>query len=454
MPPMDDDQDTDTTRNADSTREADSAHDDAELDANDDDDAFDEDNAEADADGAQQVRDALDADDDDLLEPDIYGDDEDFTPPARPRRKLGLAPTLLLVGGGAWASVMAMRCSPATPPEGGLVVGPADPDEADDGSRDHQAEPARDDLDARGRDPQPADADDDLDSQPVSADAGEPDDEDDAEPEADPPAEDWAKDVTPPDTVTYKVRHGGSIKNVANLFKIYHHEIQALNPGVGLDKELPPGSAVVVYQRQPDSDSQSVGLPSSGTLKGGIPMRDGPGRVLKMIPWKGWATDHTVATLDRVLRQWAADESNGQPILVGNMSSRNGGRLKPHSTHQSGRDVDLGYLQKLPKGEELNWREMTGDNLDPAATWKLFKLLRATGELEVIFVDSKIQKLLYQWARTEGGMSKSTLKRWMEYPRSPPVRNAIIQHVPGHSDHLHARFKCQPNEPSCKSRRR
>ncbi|MBL4685148.1 MAG: penicillin-insensitive murein endopeptidase, partial [Nannocystaceae bacterium] len=276
----------------------------------------------------------------------------------------------------------------------------------------------------------------------------------DEPPVQEPPTEDWAKDLERPGVVTYTVRHGGSIKNVANLFKIFHHEIVALNPSVALDQALSPGTSVVVYRQQPGTVSQSVGIASGGTLEGGVPMLDGPGRVLKMIPWKGWATAETVATLDRVLRRWAADESHDQPVLVGNMSARGGGKLPPHSTHQSGRDVDLGYLQKLPKGEELNWREMTTRNLDARATWQLLKLLRATGKLEVVFIDSKIQKLLYEWARTEGGMSKATLRHWMEYPRTPPVRNAIIQHVAGHVDHLHARFRCQPHEKRCKSRRR
>ena len=356
------------------------------------------------------------------------------------RRGSRLLPAVVLAGG-AGIVALVMRCGPATPPEDGLAVPPGaeDIDAAPDSTK---PEPARAD------EPKPEPADD-------RPEQSEPDQ--DAEPEAaepDPPPQDWAKDITAPELVTYTVRRGGAIKNVANLYKIFHHEITALNPGIGLDDELPPGTAVVVYRRQPGEVSESVGVASNGSLEGGVPMLDGPGRVLKMIPWKSWATGSTVATLDRVLRQWAADESNEQPILVGNMSARDGGRLEPHSTHQSGRDVDLGYPQILPKGEELNWREMNADNLDPAATWRLLRLVRATGRLEAVFIDSKIQKLLYEWARKEGGMSKATLRRWMEYPRTPPVSSALIQHVPGHVDHLHVRFKCGAAEKRCKSRKR
>src|SRR5690606_41592989 len=165
----------------------------------------------------------------------------------------------------------------------------------------------------------------------------------------------WARDVVPPETVTYTIQRGGAMKNVANLYKIYHHEIIALNPGFDLDQELPPKTKIVVYRQEQGERRESVGLPSAGSLEGAVPMMYGPGRLLQMIPWKSWGTGTTVALLDRVLVQWT-ERGSKQPILVGNLSSRHGGRLEPHGTHQSGRDVDLGYPQKLPPGEELNWR--------------------------------------------------------------------------------------------------
>jgi murein endopeptidase len=253
--------------------------------------------------------------------------------------------------------------------------------------------------------------------------------------------------------VKYTIRRGGSAKNVANLFKIFHHEMTALNPGIDLDAELDPGTQLVVYRRKDGAKSESVGLPSAGSLAGGVPMMDGPGRQLKAIPWKSWATADTVATLDKVLDQWAG-RGHAQPVLVGNMSAREGGRLEPHSTHQSGRDVDISYIQKLPAGEELNWREMTTSNLDAAETWKLLQLLRESGRVELVFIDRDVQKLLYDWARKQGGMSKKALGRWMEYPRSGPINSAFIQHVPGHVDHSHVRFDCPTDQKRCESKRR
>ena len=78
-----------------------------------------------------------------------------------------------------------------------------------------------------------------------------------------PPRADWADDLEPPSVVNYTIRRGGTLENVANLFKIYHHEIMDLNPGTGLQQELAPNTRIVVYRRGKDAQSESVGYPNS-----------------------------------------------------------------------------------------------------------------------------------------------------------------------------------------------
>ena len=370
------------------------------------------------------------------------GDEDAAASEPVPRRR-SIGPTLLVLGAGLWVVAGALRCSAPKGPTAAIDLetpevavadddGPGDGDDADD---EVAVAPAA---------PVPA-ADD---AAPI------PEEEEDAEEDLPPAAPaDWAAGAPAPDTVTYTIRRGGSAKNVANLFKIFHHEMTDLNPSIDLDAELAPGTKLVVYRRPSDGVSESVGAPSAGSLVGGVPMMDGPGRELKMIPWKSYATAHTVSTLDKILDQWAA-RGHAQPVLVGNMSARDGGRLEPHSTHQSGRDVDISYIQRLPKGEELNWREMTKDNLDAAETWALLELLRESGTVEMVFIDRDVQKLLYDWAVEKGGKSKGALKRWMEYPRNGPVSSAFIQHVPGHVDHIHVRFDCPKSQTRCHSKSR
>ncbi|MBC7975339.1 MAG: penicillin-insensitive murein endopeptidase, partial [Myxococcales bacterium] len=178
----------------------------------------------------------------------------------------------------------------------------------------------------------------------------------------------------------------------------------------------------------------------------------GKGRRILAIPWKTWGTTTTIALLDRVLDRWAARGPDVQDILVGNISNRTGGRLEPHSTHQSGRDVDLGYPQMLAKGGELGWQEMNERNLDAAETWALLKMLVETRAVEEIYIDRSLQKLLHEHAVKTGVAPKSSLARWMEYPRPTGQSGTVIKHVAGHTDHLHVRFACAKGQSRCKSR--
>jgi murein endopeptidase len=134
------------------------------------------------------------------------------------------------------------------------------------------------------------------------------------------------------------------------------------------------------------------------------------------------------------------------------MSAPTGGPLEPHSSHQSGRDVDLSYPQIWDQKEELNWREMSAENLDCKMNWALLQLLADTGAVEHVFIDTRLQKILYEWAKKHEPVPVRTLSRWLEYPRRPGTTGAIVQHVPGHTDHMHVRFACAPGHQRCVSR--
>lgn len=255
-----------------------------------------------------------------------------------------------------------------------------------------------------------------------------------------------AKPKDPAQQVVYTIAHGGTILDVANLYKIHHHEIQALNPGIPPDRALPVGRPVVVYEYDRER-SESIGLPHDGSLVGGMPMPDGPGRRVTALRWKSWATRSTVLELDRVLRKWAR-QKGANDILVSNLSARHGGPLDPHKTHQSGRDVDLGYPTKQHADE---WRHVTVATLDAERTWRLLKLLEDTGRVEVIFMDRALQRKLLEHALARGTMERSRLASWFEVAKGARGKGPLIKHVPGHSDHFHVRFRCRDDEPRCRS---
>jgi murein endopeptidase len=258
------------------------------------------------------------------------------------------------------------------------------------------------------------------------------------------------KAANPGDQVIYTIAHGGTLLNVANLYKIHHHEVIALNPGADPERPLPRGSEVVVY-RNTGEDSESIGLPHDGHLVGAMPFPDGAGRRVTAERWKTWGTRNTVRQLDRVLDVWAKSERKGPPVLVSNLSARDGGPLSPHKTHQSGRDADLSYITQWDGQSRVEWQRVNEDNLDARRTWKLLQLLNEHARIEVIFIDRRLQRALLDYALKHGVMPRSELAHWLEVARGERRGGPLVKHVPGHQDHLHVRFACRDDEPRCKS---
>ncbi len=252
------------------------------------------------------------------------------------------------------------------------------------------------------------------------------------------------------DAITYTVLRGGTLLNVANLYKLHHHEIIELNPNVDPNTNLEPRTEVVVFDAS-NRDSESVGAPHRGRIVGAMPMPNGPGRIITAERWKTWATRPTVEQLDRVLRRWAKRFPDGPPVLVGNLSDRDGGPLAPHKTHQSGRDVDLSYIATWDGNSRVVWQKMNANNLDAAKTWSLLKMLVAHADVEAIFIDRSIQKLLLKHAKTHGTVRGNRLAEWLEVAAGKNPKEALIRHVPGHDDHIHVRFACRPDEKRCES---
>ena len=253
--------------------------------------------------------------------------------------------------------------------------------------------------------------------------------------------------------VNYVIKRGGTAKQVANLYKLHHWEIEQLNPDLDIDRELPAGQPVIIYRQDASGSSESIGSPDSGSLRRAVPMVEGPGRILTAKKWKSWATDTTISQLDHFFKSWAQNYPEAPPILVGNLSARDGGHLDPHKSHQSGRDVDIAY-PTLGQGDPPHWEVMTQANLDSKRTWQLLMLLRKESKAEVLFMDRSLQQELDRYARANHLIPEAELGRWLQYSQehgsSAGSGRPFIQHVPGHRDHLHIRLSCPESSKRCR----
>jgi penicillin-insensitive murein endopeptidase len=200
---------------------------------------------------------------------------------------------------------------------------------------------------------------------------------------------------------------------------------------------LAPERVSEVAHRAPASApaSVSLGRPNGGALQMGVRMPDGPAWHLTA-PHHAWGTGETVAQLTHAIEQVHARFPDGHPLYIGDLSRELGGPLYPHLSHQSGRDVDLGYYYQ-PRVKAPWYLTATPNTLDRARTWALIKTLITETDVEFIFVDRRVQTLLREHA-----LARGEDREWLDTVLKPGSRYAqtLVRHAAGHATHMHVRF--------------
>ena len=155
---------------------------------------------------------------------------------------------------------------------------------------------------------------------------------------------------------------------------------------------------------------------------------------------------HAIGVIVTAFANFRRDTGYEGEILVGSISRPHGRRFPPHRSHQSGRDVDIRLpmlpwfpTDLAPPAEQIDWR----------AVWGLIDAFLATGQVEMIFLDHKLQRPLY-YAALSMGASAEELEQIITWPRRDGHKGKkIIRHSSGHEGHIHVRIRCGDDEPSC-----
>jgi murein endopeptidase len=179
--------------------------------------------------------------------------------------------------------------------------------------------------------------------------------------------------------------------------------------------------------------SASIGSPTHGALWGAVRLVASEG--IEPTGDQPWGTDVAVRSLERAVREVRSCFDNTPRLSVGDISRERGGWLRPHRSHQSGLDADVGYYYLTGPG----WFEpATAANLDRPRTWALVRALVDGGTVESIFMDVSVQRLLRDYAqqleedrgRLDDVFASSDKRR----------HDVIVQHARGHLTHFHVRF--------------
>jgi LysM repeat protein/murein endopeptidase len=228
------------------------------------------------------------------------------------------------------------------------------------------------------------------------------DDDDDTDPDADVPEEGESHDAAP-----------------------------AVDPGLLYTADVPDDDLQHRWSQDPSSlGSISLGFVDEGRLVNAQPFPRDPAWIV-VSPDRAYATQETIDYVVAAIRAVRADHPQAPPLRVNQISAREGGWIRPHRSHQNGRDVDLAFY--YPTVEPVRERERERF-IDVPLNWALVRALVINADVQMILVDRRVQQVLYDYA-----LSIGEDRAWLD-SLFHAGHASILQHARHHRDHFHVRF--------------
>lgn len=270
----------------------------------------------------------------------------------------------------------------------------------------------------------------------------------------------YARRFPPPRRkITYTIRWGDSWQKIADRYNVRIKDLRRWNKKI--PKRFRSGQKLVVYTNPrpapPRTETSgvgpganvppggfSVGRPNRGRLVNGVQLPQSDDYTIRR-PELAWGSSKTIRLVVDVLAKFRRETGFTGAVPIGAISKQGGGRLRPHKSHQSGRDVDIG----LPRVVGLSARTRpTVEQIDWGATWQLLSAFAETDEVEYIFLERSRQDRLIRAARKMGATAVE-LDRMFQFRHGRGGRKGLIRHAKGHTIHFHIRFKCADEETGC-----
>ena len=248
--------------------------------------------------------------------------------------------------------------------------------------------------------------------------------------------------------VDLEVQRGDSLARIAARHEVTVSEILRWNPSVRRNG-LRAGRVLRLYTTVPLSRSESIGLPYNGSLAHPVELPSHPLYVIRESS-RAYGTLETVRWIQEGFEAVRRQHPDGPRVRVHDLSDRDGGAMRDHRSHQSGRDVDIAFFRRRCGGNECGFANTTPGLLDVRRQWALLHAWLIGRRVEAIFIDYSLQQPLYEYARSQGA-TPAQLREWFQYPRGRGHAFGIIRHFAHHQDHLHVRFVCPDTDAECRA---
>jgi penicillin-insensitive murein endopeptidase len=229
----------------------------------------------------------------------------------------------------------------------------------------------------------------------------------------------------------------------------------------GLKDKSPEQREISLRPRAAAQRSRSVRYPWDGQLVRGMSL--GESKFVRHLPENAptgrfYGTWQLVQLLARGSRRVAA-RFPGARLTIGELSSKAGGDIDGHRSHESGRDADVGFYMRRSDGSlytgnekfvefDANGRGLApngGLRFDAPRNWELISKLVSDDDARVqfIFVARGLRQLLLQTAAKRKASAEII------------ERAAAVMVEPGHGNphrsHFHVRIYCPPTDrPVCR----
>lgn len=248
--------------------------------------------------------------------------------------------------------------------------------------------------------------------------------------------------------VYYIVKKGDNLGKIARKNGITVEQLKKNNKALAKNPDhVRVGDKLIIEVKKMASGSAvSRGLANNGSLSGGILLHNGPGYQVRN-PKHSYGTALTIGLIMESMAHYAQKFPKGPKYIIGDISAQNGGKLSPHLSHQSGRDVDISYINK--DKNFVGFFKANASTLDVEKSWATLEYFLKSGKIQYIFVDYDVQKFFYDYAKAHG-YTDNQLKNLIQYPNGKKSYSAIMRHSKGHADHYHVRFVCANSDVNCK----
>lgn len=211
--------------------------------------------------------------------------------------------------------------------------------------------------------------------------------------------------------------------------------------------KVPLDHMTLSSQTPTEGEPESIGFYSLGCLKGAVSLPpSGPGfQVMRLSRGRFWGHPKLINYLQKSSKKIL--RKTGKKILLGDLGHAKGApSLTGHNSHQTGLDVDIWFktikknrILDLAERETINAptflisREKVDEEKWGREHWEILKILSEGEEVQRIFINPAIKKLLC--------LKKKNMFTVNEMAKIRPWYR--------HDDHFHVRLRCPKNSANC-----